>query len=118
ALPALAAALQEEELAADAVQALSWLGPEGVPLVLGALRHPRAEARQQALFALLTSPAAAALPPGARGSAAAALVCDPDVEVRGLALAVLSVDPEAAGNALPGLVSALRDEEPSVRNQA
>jgi HEAT repeat protein len=118
ALPALAATLQEDDLAAGVVQALSWLGPEGVPLVLSALRHPRPEARQQALFSLLTSPAAAALPPGARGSAAAALVSDPDLNVRRLALSVLGVDPEAAGNALPGLASALRDDDLHVRNGA
>ena len=118
AIPEVAAALQEPEYAPEAALALSFMGSAAVPALQDAINANDAVVRREALRALGKLRERASIDPKLVVPLLLRGVDDPDAGVRSVAVTYLGIvrdDPEAE---VAGLIKALADETPEVRQGA
>jgi HEAT repeat protein len=118
AIPDVAIALQEPELAPEAALALSFMGSAAVPSLREAIKGDDAVVRREALRSLGKLRERASIDPQIVVPLLLEAVNDPDPSVRNVAVTYLGIVRDSPEKEVAGLIKALADPEATVRQAA
>jgi HEAT repeat protein len=115
AIPDVAAALSDHDLAADAAVALSFMGPRALPPLKEALASADPPVRREALRSIGKLRFRAPLQSNDVLPLVLDGMTDPDTSVRAVAATYLGIMHEEPGESVPLLAQGLEDPDPAVR---
>ena len=118
AIPDVATAMQEPDLAPDAALALSFMGSAAVPVLLEAIKSDEAVVRREALRSLGKLRERASIDPQIVVPLLLESLNDPDPSVRSVGVTYLGIVRDSPEKGVAGLIKALGDPDPPVRQAA
>jgi len=118
AMPEVAAALQQPEYAPGAALALSFMGSPAVAPLRDAIKSDEPVVRREALRSLGKLRERASIDPQVVVPLLLDGLTDPDASVRTIAVTYLGIVRDSPEKEVAGLIGALKDSEPAVRQAA